>query len=133
MTEFLFAMITSLNADCSNGKVTIYELDKSMIDILTEWRRKLAGKGSYSESNKTSYNIVFLDKDGEEMGVYPWQIPNAILMNVRFAELRDQNAGMVYATPFVGCFGENMIEWRDFVLEKDQLTKVVSIKIEPVD
>ena len=133
MTEFLFAMITSLNADCSNGKVTIYELDKSMIDILTEWRRKLAGKGSCSESNKTSYNIVFLDKDGEEIGVYPWQIPNGILMNVRFAELRDQNAGMVYATPFVGCFGENMIEWRDFVLEKDQLTKVVSIKIEPVD
>lgn len=40
---------------------------------------------------------------------------------------------MVYVTPFVGCVGENLIQWRDFILEKDQLAKVASIKIEPAD
>ena len=128
-----FALITSLNANCSNGKVTLYELDKSVIEMLNEWRKGLIDKkdGRYLEQNTTNYNIVLLDKDGEEIGVYPWQIPNGMLMNVKFAEI--PNAGMVYATPFVGCFGENLIQWRDFILEKDQLAKVASIKIEPVD
>ncbi len=140
--NFLFAMITSLNADCSNGKVTIYELDKSMIEIIAEWRTNLNGRGSYPahpDQNKTSYNIIFLDKDGEEIGVYPWQIPNGVLMNLKFAGIQDwrglpvDGQGMVYATPFVGCFGENLIQWRDFILEKDQLAKVASIRIESAD
>ena len=127
-----FALITSLNADCSNGKVTLYALDKSVIDVLNEWRKGLIDKeGVYNGQKTTNYNIVLLDKAGEEIGVYPWQIPNGILMNVKFAEI--PNAGMVYAAPFVGCFGEKLIEWRDFVLEKDQLTKVATIKIERVD
>ena len=128
-----FALITSLNANCSNGRVTLYELDKSVIEMLNEWRKGLIDKESNGSSKQktTNYNIVLLDKDGAEIGVYPWQIPNGMLMNVKFAEI--PNAGMVYATPFVGCFGENLIQWRDFILEKDQLTKVASIKIEPAD
>ncbi len=125
-----FALITSLNADCSNGKVTLYELDKSVIEMLNEWQKGLIDKKE-NYHKTTNYNIVLLDKDGEEIGVYPWQIPNGMLMNVKFAEI--PNAGMVYATPFVGCFGENLIQWRDFILEKDQLAKVASIMIEPVD
>jgi hypothetical protein len=52
-------------------------------------------------------------------------------MNVKFAEI--PGAGMVYAAPFVGCFGENLIQWRDFILEKDQLAKIASVKIELAD
>ena len=142
-----FALITQLNADCSNGKVTMYELDKSVIDILNDWRSGLLEKDSGGGSSfklrqrrlakgsgvgkTTNYNIILLDKNGEEIGVYPWQIPNGVLMNVKFAEL--PGSGMVYATPFVGCFGENFIQWRDFVLERDQLAKIASVKIELVD
>ena len=79
----------------------------------------------------TNYNIVLLDKDGNEIGVYPWQIPSGILMNVKFAEI--PAAGMVYATPFVGCFGENFIQWRDFILQQDDLAKIASVKIELAD
>ena len=141
MKKFGFALITCLNVDCSNGKVTIYELEKPMFDILSEWRRSLVGRVSIptdSDGKKTSYNIILLDKNGEEIGVYPWQIPNGVLINVKFAEICDKNGStvyesMVYATPFIGCFGESMLQWRDFILEKDQLTKVASIKIEPAD
>ena len=126
------ALITSLNDTCSNGKVTMYELDKSVIPALNEWRKGLIDKDEYGNEQKTTnYNIVLLDKDGNEIGVYPWQIPNDILMNVKFAEI--PAAGMVYATPFVGCFGENLIQWRDFILEKDQLAKIASVKIELAD
>ena len=125
-----FALITSLNATGSNGKVTIYELDKSVIPVLDEWRKGLVDKDR-NEQKTTNYNIVLLDKDGEELGVYPWQIPNGMLMNVKFAEL--PGAGMVYAAPFVGCFGECLIQWRDFVLEKDALAKIASVRIELAD
>ncbi len=124
-------MITSLNADCSNGKVTIYELEKSMVDILNEWHKKMIGNDLRLRSIKTNYNIVLLDKDGGEIGVYPWQIPNAVLTNIKFSGHFEPY--MVYATPFVGCFGENLLQWRDFILEKDQLSKIVSIKIELAD
>ena len=125
-----FAMITSLNTDGSNGKVTMYELDKSVIGTLNEWREGLINAGPHMQKT-TNYNIILLGKDGEEIGVYPWQIPNGILMNVKFAEI--PGAGMVYAAPFVGCFGENLIQWRDFILEKDQLAKIASVKIELAD
>lgn len=125
-----FALITSLNADGSDGKVTIYELDKFAIEILNTWRRRLDGERR-RPSKTTNYNIVLLGKDGVEQGTYPWQIPNDVLENVKFGEF--SNAFMVYATPFVGCVGEKLIQWRDFILEKDQLDKVTSIKIELAD
>ena len=131
-----FALITSLNSTCSNGKATIYELDKSAMAVLDNWHDKVIGK-DYSIKS-TNYNIIFLDKDGEEISVNPWQIPNDCLINVKFANNNCRYEypvpmPMVYATPFVGCFGENLIEWRDFVLEKDQLARVTSVKIEVAD
>ena len=139
-----FALITSLNASCSNGKVTMYELDKSVGPVLNAWHRDLLEEGwdpecswKHDKAKTTNYNIVLLDKIGEEIGVYPWQIPNDALINVKFAEgprpIRSGVDGMVYATPFVGCFGENLIQWRDFVLEKDDLAKIASVKIELAD
>ena len=133
ITKVLFAMITSLNADCSNGKVTIYELEKSMVDILNEWHKRMIGSKRHSRSIKTNYNIVLLDKDGGEIGVYPWQIPNAVLTNIKFSSPGRFETNMVYATPFVGCFGENLLQWRYFILEKDKLSQIASIKIEPVE
>ena len=139
-----FALITSLNASCSNGKVTMYELDKTVGPVLNAWYRDLLEDGWDPESSwrhgkpkTTNYEIVLLDKSGEEIGAYPWQIPNTALINVKFAEAFHQGhgcvGGMVYATPFVGCFGECLIQWRDFVLEKDALAKIASVKIELVD
>ena len=125
-----FALITQLKDDCSGGRVTIYELDKSVIEVFNAWRTELVDKENGYQKT-TNYNIILLDKDGEEVGVYSWQIPNGALMNVKFAEI--PGAGMVYATPFVGCFGESLIQWRDFILEKDQLAKIASIKIELAD
>ena len=139
-----FTLITSLNASCSNGKVTMYELDKSVGPVLNAWHRDLLEEGwdpekswCHGKEKTTNYNIILLDKSGEEIGVYPWQIPNNALINVKFAEAFRPGRGgvgeMVYATPFIGCFGECLIQWRDFVLEKDDLAKIASVKIELAD
>ena len=128
-----FALITSLNSTCSSGKLTIYELDKSAIAVLDSWHDKVIGEDHQIKS--TNYNIILLGEDGDEISVYPWQIPNDCLINIKFADTKASGdypcpLPMVYATPFVGCFGESLLQWRDFILEKDQLQKVTSIKIE---
>lgn len=131
MDKVYFALITSLNSDCSSGKVTMYELDKSAIPVLEAWRTELVEKDGVMVQKTTNYNIVLLDENGEELGVYPWQIENGLLMNVKFGMI--PGAGVVYATPFVGCFGECLIQWRDFKIDQDTLSRIGSVKIELAD
>ena len=42
-SKVLVALITQLKPDCSNGKVTVYELDKSTIAVFNEWLRAQTG------------------------------------------------------------------------------------------
>ena len=146
-SKVLFCLITKLGADASTGKVTVYELDKKVVDVLGDWIYERVGYGDrkrgskYGFGEKANYSIVFLDKDGEEIGVYPWEIGCEALINLKVADISDnagggRNAtaqGMVYCAPFVGCFGESYIEWKDFVLDKTLLPKIASIKIELAD
>ncbi len=133
-----------MNASCSNGKVIIYELDKTVIPVLNDWTTSHTGitmggdkrnefEHKYGQAGrKTNYNIVLLDKSGEELQSFPWQVPNNWFINIKVAEYGDRNGpAMVYCTPFVGCLGESYIEWRNFIVKKDLLTKIGSIKIEP--
>lgn len=133
-SKVLVALITQLKPDCSNGKVTVYELDKSTIAVFNEWlRAQTGGKvDSYTcGEKKTIYNILTLDGNGDEIEVYPWEVQNCWMLNVRFAEM--PNAGMVYICPFMGGFGESMICWKHFILSKEDLTKIKSIKVELAD
>jgi hypothetical protein len=86
---------------------------------------------------------VFLDGQNTEISVFPWQIGNSVLMNAALCNLgslgfiRDsmtvQGAkveGMFYVTPFVGCTGGSLMQWRDFVFHKDDLAKIKQVRIE---
>ena len=132
-SKVLVALITQLKPDCSNGKVTVYELDKSTIKVFNEWLMvQTGGSNEYSAGEKkTIYNILTLDGNGDEIEVYPWEVQNCGMLNVRFAEI--PNAGMVYICPFMGGFGESMICWKHFILSKEDLTKIKSIKVELAD
>lgn len=132
-SKVLVALITQLKPDCSNGKVTVYELDKSTIEVFNEWL-KIQTDYQYeghTGQKKTIYNILTLDGNGDEIEVYPWEVMNCSMLNVRFAEMPD--AGMVYVSPFMGGFGESMICWKHFILSKEDLTKIKSIKVELAD
>lgn len=132
-SKVVFCLLTSLNATGTNGKVTVYELDKKTIDVLNAWIQERVccpdqrGKGAVPRK-KSIYTILLLDKNGEELETFPWEVANNWLINLKVAEMR--NAGWVYCAPFVGCFGESYIEWRNFRLKKDILTKIAQIKIE---
>ena len=132
-SKVLVALITQLKPDCSNGRVTVYELDKSTIEVFNEWLEAQTGYRSEYDAGgkKTIYNILTLDGNGDEIEVYPWEVLNCMMLNVRFAEM--PNAGMVYICPFMGGFGESMICWKHFILSKDDLTKIKSIKVELAD
>lgn len=130
-SKVLVALITQLKPDCSNGRVTVYELDKSTIAVFNEWLR--AQTGGVVDSlchgdKKTIYNILTLDENGDEIEAYPWEVQNCWMLNVRFAEWT--NTGMVYICPFMGGFGESMICWKHFILGKEDLTKIKSFKVE---
>ena len=152
-SKVVFCLLTSLNATGTNGKVTVYELDKKTIDVLNAWiqervcnlnqgsRVEVRGsrgevRGSRGEvrggrvevRKKSIYTILLLDKNGEELETFPWEVANNWLINLKVAEMPD--AGWVYCAPFVGCFGESYIEWRNFRLKNDMLTKIAQIKIE---
>ena len=132
-SKVLVALITQLKPDCSNGKVTVYELDKSTIEVFNEWLNVQTGcQGDWDVGKKkTIYNILTLDGNGDEIEAYPWEVQNCWMLNVRFAEM--PNAGMVYISPFMGGFGESMICWKHFILSKEDLTKIKSIKVELAD
>ncbi|MCR5413615.1 MAG: hypothetical protein K6F50_02660 [Kiritimatiellae bacterium] len=139
-SKVVFVLVTKKN------RATVYELDKKVIDVLNDWiygqtgltsdnggfgRRGGRGgrfAGKVSNPAKMNYSVVLLDEAGEEIGAYPWEVPVNWLINLKVAEI--PNAGMVYCTPLVGCLAESYIEWRSFVLEKDQLPKISEIKVE---
>ena len=130
-SKVLVALITQLKPDCSNGRVTVYELDKSTIADFNEWLRAQTGgvvDSLHHGDKKTIYNILTLDENGDEIEAYPWEVQNCWMLNVRFAEWT--NTGMVYICPFMGGFGESMICWKHFILSKEDLTKIKSIKVE---
>lgn len=128
--KMLIALVTQIKSDASGGKVTVYELDKSTLEVFNGWLNGQisAGERDWNKEKKTIYNILTLDENGEEIEAYPWEVQNKWMLNIRFAEMT--NAGMVYICPFVGGFGESMITWKEFLLDKDALTKIKSIKVE---
>lgn len=132
-SKVVFCLLTSLNAAGTNGKVTMYEIDKKTVDVLNTWIQDRVccpdqwGKGAVPRK-KSIYTILLLDKNGEELETFPWEVANNWLINLKVAEM--PNAGWVYCSPFVGCFGESYIEWRNFRLKKDILPKIAQIKIE---
>jgi len=62
---------------------------------------------------------------------YPNRRTRQIARRMNLAD--NQPVGVFYSSPFVGCAGDAFIEWRDFVLPKDDLARIASVRIEPID
>jgi len=138
------ALITELTPDLKAGKIILYELDKSCLEIWNRWMEDVIGEGrgkratkrQILQSRSTFYNIVIGDGQGQMLSMMPWEVLTSNLMNVKFASQgehvnRDyQDKCHVYITPFVGCFGECYIEWKSLIVDKSLLPKIKQIKIE---
>lgn len=149
ITQSIFILVTELKSDGSFGKAVQYELDKESTLVLDNWLKACGcSYDTFRNGNGSmNYNIVFLDKSGEEVGVFPWKIPRHVLMNIgggyfyprsdklvkRMNLADNQPVGCFYSSPFVGCAGDTFIQWRDFVLSKDDLARIASVRIEPID
>ena len=153
ITQSIFTLVIEMNDDNSFGKAIQYKLDKKTTHVLDAWFKTCGCSYDRSGSDSMNFNIVFLDKENNEIGVFPWKIPRRVLMNVgsthfypddrsdsKYAALRRkwgltdyQPMGAFYSSPFIGCAGDTFIQWRDFVLSTDDLARIASVRIEPID
>ena len=94
-----------------------------------------------------TYNVVFENGEGEELFVYEWKVPRLLLMNVDVndyeaydwtgqgcsfynAKSSVSHVMRFYASPFVGCAAQTLIQWRDVLIDEVILREVKNIKIE---
>lgn len=138
-------LLTSVNSSRSMWKGETYQLDPEVGYSLYRWifRR---GAVQYRDPNPythITYNIVFENGGGEELFVYEWKVPRLLLMNVdvndyevsdnyKFGNEKSRQSHVMrfYATPFVGCAAQRLIQWRDVLIDEVILREVKNIKIE---
>ena len=146
----LFTLITELNDRSLCGKAVQYILDKESTKVMNEWFVNRGCKENYRRNDNPSiiYNVAFLGADGEEINVTQWKVNNISLMNFgsgskdglekrhlwkspKTTEVKgDEDVGVFYATPFVGCAGGSYLEWLDFDFHKDDLSKIKQVRIQ---
>ncbi|MCQ2390405.1 MAG: hypothetical protein MJ240_03175 [Kiritimatiellae bacterium] len=144
VTECQFILVTELAANNMNGKAVRYVLGFEEAKCLNGWLRDCGCLEDYGRSheipNKINYEIVFKDANGGDVAVFPWQVGRGALANVGAYPEHVNDKGTTsryrywfYVSPFVGCAGGSFVQWRDFILEKDDLAKIASVSIEPAD
>ena len=145
----LFTLITELNDRSLCGKAVQYILDKESTKVMNEWFVNRGCKDVHSNDTPSIiYNVAFLGADGEEINVTQWKVKNTCLMNFgsgsegglekrhlwkspKTTEVKgDEDVGVFYATPFVGCAGGSYLEWLDFDFHKDDLSKIKQVRIQ---
>ena len=146
----LFTLITELNDRSLCGKAVQYILDKESTKVMNEWFVNRGCKEKFRRNDTPSiiYNVAFLGADGEEINVTQWKVKNTCLMNFgsgskdglekrhlwkspKTTEVKgDEDVGVFYATPFVGCAGGSYLEWLDFDFHKDDLSKIKQVRIQ---
>lgn len=151
---FKVTLITEVNAQRTIWKGFTYTIDEVSANKLGSWLYDDVGAfggcsaeyhHGFDKEHCVVYNVVFLDGAGNELFVGTWPIHRLHLMNVDFG-LQDvsraqrmsgrrkgggnKHTMMWYVCPFVGCCAEEYIQWKDFLIEKDMLPKIKSVKIE---
>lgn len=146
---FMVTLITEVNAQRTIWKGFTYTIDEASANKLGSWLCDDVGsRGRCSAENHREidkehsvvYNVVFLDGAGNDLFVGTWPIHRLHLTNVDFGlqdvsraqrkSGRNKHTMMWYVCPFVGCCAEEYIQWKDFLIEKDLLPKIKSVKIE---
>ena len=135
-------VITKMNASRSAITAREYALPPECADVILKWYQKMVtaeNKVRYSKWNpcKTTYNIVFADKSGEEVAAMPISFENRILSNVFLGNLPcfPKNANYkhlvgMFISPMVHCDAASLEEWIGFDIPRDQLPNIESVTVE---
>lgn len=136
-------LVTELNEKGQNGYAVRYVLDRESSVCLNDWLNacgcysdRMEARGDGNKSEFVTYNIVFKDKNDDEISVFPWQVQRNVLVNVcakEYSRHDEKNRAVFYISPFVGGIGGCVFQWRDFVFDKDDLAKIASVSIERID
>lgn len=138
----VLTLIVELDDKNTMGKAIRYCLDKESTRVINEWFDD-CGCSRDSRRNRSSdevvYSVVFQDVNGKEVLVSSVKMKRFVLINAGSGYFYPERAkrdgtrspvGLFYMTPFVGGAGISYIHWCDFVLDKDDLSKIKSVCIE---
>ena len=135
-------VITKMNESRSVVKAREYALPPECADVVLKWYQRVVTAEAtvrYSERNpcKTTYNIVFLDKSGEEVSAMPVSFENRAVANVflghmpylpKGADCNHQVA--LFVSPMVHCDAASLEEWIGFNIPRDELPNIKSVTVE---
>ena len=140
--EVRVMVITKMNATRSAITARGYALPSECADVILKWYRKMVtaeNEVRHSKRNpcKTTYNIVFSDKSGDEVAAMPISFENRILSNVFLGNLPFFPKGVNYdhlvglfVSPMLHCDAESLEEWIGFDIPQDQLPNIKSVTVE---
>lgn len=135
-------VITKMNAPRSAITAREYELPQECADVILKWYQKMITAEAavrYSERNpcKTTYNIVFSDKSGEEVAAMPISFENRMLSSIFLGNLPYYPKGDNYKhlvglfiSPMVHCDAASLEEWIGFDIPQDELPNIKSVTVE---
>lgn len=139
--EVRVMVITKMNATRSAITARGYALPSECADVILKWYRKMVtaeNEVRYSKRNpcKTTYNIVFSDKSGDEVAAMPISFENRILSNVFLGNLPCFPKGVNYnhlvglfVSPMLHCDAESFEEWIGFDIPQDELPNIKSVTV----
>lgn len=136
-------LITTVNA--TSIKALRYTVAPAVSKVIAEWQRKTLQRA-------VEYAIVFKDKQGNEIGGFPWVFKGVdrcglsdsyfngvvpLLMTTGFIEVPNSNSSGLreaslrwFVTPFMVCLADQYIKWKAFAFKADDIPNIATVSIE---
>ena len=136
---FRVLAITKMNASRTIVKAREYVLSRECAIAVLKWQRGLLTKkrGGSEDSLATSYNVVFTDKDGDEVAAKAVSFNNDTIINTFFTNDLHQDYGgwdsnkyIWHITPLIHGDAASLEEWIGFDIPQDDLPNIKSVTVE---
>ena len=149
VSEFSAVVITKMNVSRSNVQAKCYKLPPECAAVLCKWQEDVRGDkfgrkaGRSNDGMKTTWNVMFCDKDGNEVAAFPVSYRNSSLVNFVvtstrgniFGDQERQKRNMygrfgLYMTPMISMIAKSRERWIGFDIPLDELPNIKSVTVE---
>ena len=144
--EFYAVVITKMNASRSNVQAKRYKLPTECAAVMCKWQDDVRGgkSGRNIGEKKTTWNVTFCNKDGEEVAAFPVSYRNSSLVNFVVTNTRGKVFGDqeqrhhrnkygkfgLYMTPMISMIAKSRERWIGFDIPLDELPNIKSVTVE---
>lgn len=136
--KFSVALVKSARGNMLSG--SIYKIPYDCVSEIVNWQNKTVFGNSKLDSSdrafkKTTYNLCFLDTNGEEVAGITFVLKNMDIANLACAILDEGESSsrtesrMWLITPLVGGVAKSYVKWVSVDVPKDDVAKIATASI----